>query len=805
MIKSCEYLHSLNKVHRTAHFQLVLSVKHFLVNMIVFTIVLLMYCIDMLLPLIPYPYNVDDIDQSIMQKIIYVLLWMQVHYGISCYAWAYIHREIPNTNDLRAWFWSKDFIFEFYIPIFTFLIWLLFAFVFKGLIGNDIVSFFIDITSVTVFGYWLLKVLNLVKHKPDFLIWAKDIVMVKLAVLAVFLILVVWFFELDGALLKLQLVEIIGIIWFNYCLYLGLEFKWIEDQVNVILDYFRKKMKYFKIDIDPYWVDVIDFVGGYNLSIISIYISIYLYRIDYYDDEFLYISLFSILICLWFYALEMDETWNYDQTQNRIFIFNCVGIPFLILFTKLIIWLQLFKKTSYNTAPSIPSDFFTFDFRDAHKYNNTHVDNWSLDFNKNTYRSLNTHFQTYDSSLLATLTVWQYWWWMMFIFVMALFNALLIRIFLNNTLYANPKTHTSLKSNGRWGDLVASLFPVFWCTNILINSNYILRVIENQTETGVFTLRVRGKQWYWVYKFSVNINDDVHQHSFIIGRGNKLAHSYAYRNYRSVVLDKKQTFFKKVKKIHAINLTYNKTIEQYYNKFCANNRVLNESKYLVIPKYLDVSMQKLTNHLQFCAYKSINLLQKKIVYDKYFHRDYEFRLILNKNPMYDDGSNLFNVRIKHYDWYKQYNRHFFTLQQQPKKNWSIRNNKNIIKTVNDSEKKKKIIPINNYMKRKVSNKLRMLSTYNTLILPINTNITVITNSFDVVHSWFVPGLGLKFDCVPGRSTHYSLKIDRAGIYYGHCAEVCGRFHHHMPIKIIALPFNQFLYYYDMYYVLAVTR
>ena len=104
-------------------------------------------------------------------------------------------------------------------------------------------------------------------------------------------------------------------------------------------------------------------------------------------------------------------------------------------------------------------------------------------------------------------------------------------------------------------------------------------------------------------------------------------------------------------------------------------------------------------------------------------------------------------------------------------------------------------------KKQVFRKLRLISTYNTLLLPININITVITNSFDVVHSWFVPGLGVKFDCVPGRSTHYTLRIDKPGIYFGHCAEVCGRFHHHMPIKVIAVPIPYFLYYYNTYYKL----
>lgn len=87
---------------------------------------------------------------------------------------------------------------------------------------------------------------------------------------------------------------------------------------------------------------------------------------------------------------------------------------------------------------------------------------------------------------------------------------------------------------------------------------------------------------------------------------------------------------------------------------------------------------------------------------------------------------------------------------------------------------------------------RLLRTSKTLVLPAHVNITAITNSYDVIHSWFIPGLGLKMDCIPGRATHHTFFIDNVGFYYGQCAEVCGRYHHHMPIRICALPFEHFL-------------
>lgn len=92
----------------------------------------------------------------------------------------------------------------------------------------------------------------------------------------------------------------------------------------------------------------------------------------------------------------------------------------------------------------------------------------------------------------------------------------------------------------------------------------------------------------------------------------------------------------------------------------------------------------------------------------------------------------------------------------------------------------------------VSLSRRLLRTKKTLVIPAHVNLTLITNSYDVVHSWFIPGLGIKIDCVPGRSTHHTFYCDNVGFFFGMCAEVCGRYHHHMPIRLCALPFEHFL-------------
>ncbi len=75
-----------------------------------------------------------------------------------------------------------------------------------------------------------------------------------------------------------------------------------------------------------------------------------------------------------------------------------------------------------------------------------------------------------------------------------------MRIFRMRVLKFKPRIATSYRPHGKWGDIIVSLIPVSWCANIISNSNLILRMIEWQAESSLFTLRIRGRQWYWVYK-----------------------------------------------------------------------------------------------------------------------------------------------------------------------------------------------------------------------------------------------------------------------------------------------------------------
>uniref|UniRef100_A0AB39A6D9 Cytochrome c oxidase subunit 2 n=1 Tax=Holothuria sp. Ciliksiz TaxID=3238277 RepID=A0AB39A6D9_9ECHN len=86
---------------------------------------------------------------------------------------------------------------------------------------------------------------------------------------------------------------------------------------------------------------------------------------------------------------------------------------------------------------------------------------------------------------------------------------------------------------------------------------------------------------------------------------------------------------------------------------------------------------------------------------------------------------------------------------------------------------------------------RLLEVDNRLVLPFQNPIRVLVSSADVLHSWAVPSLGIKMDAVPGRLNQTSFLLNRTGIFYGQCSEICGANHSFMPIVIESVPFNTF--------------
>ncbi len=507
--------------------------------------------------------------------------------------------------------------------------------------------------------------------------------------------------------------------------------------------------------------------------------------------------------------------------------------------------------------------------------------------------NFNVGFSTTRSDVLVHLAQWQYWWWFWFALVWSFYYLIMLRVIRFRVLKMKPKISTSYRPHGKWGDFLACIIPMIWCINILSNSNFILRLIEWQNESSLFTVRVRARQWYWIYKFELKTITDILTAPKNIGNNKWQINTFGdlqttddylhilqlraqnrwVKKYWSDILSKSA----KSKKYHLISPQENFSLNSLAPKIDLNNVLLNSSNEI---NYFNYSNNYFKNNINFFKFSDLDTFNKIP-----FNQDTSFKLnnlfflnTLKKKNQYINGiySNIFNNNnninylypdyIESTRWNKRglgvksplrliKNPNLTTLDFNDS-NFLLKFRFNLNKdnTIEDKQfshnpylvlkqkkyKKKKTIPLktkyfldeNGNKTRKIKysgypilidNKIfdkniedpniqyrmvkkaklrhdlipvtlarRILRTKKTLVLPAHINVTLITNSYDIVHSWFIPGLGIKLDCVPGRSTHHTFFIDNVGFYYGQCAEICGRYHHHMPIRVCALPFEHFL-------------
>ena len=557
-------------------------------------------------------------------------------------------------------------------------------------------------------------------------------------------------------------------------------------------------------------------------------------------------------------------------------------------------------------------------------------------------QNFNFGFSTYKSDILLHLSQWQYWWWFWFSLVWVAYYYIIVYCITRRTFTFNPVINTSLRGHGKWGDFLVALIPLSWCGNILINSNFILRMIEWQNESSLFTLRVQGKQWYWVYKFDASSTTailsapkNIGHNKWLTWTPNDVLVSDSY--YQAIHLAAQLEFQDSYKTLLSAKDNLQQSLDPaslMTNKVMGENdssRLLGSKKEMpvtvsyknvITPTTTNLYINSLSNsqaepinrdwelRLNYlCSFlSSVDFSDTSSIYLSLFYRKqptlsthYDYLRVDdssattgNLRPLFAHQPlrflktplNLFiidNLNLQSCEsfivtprWYldsdavanKVYQTENFWMFRQKKykrlikflfkdrytydpitfqpikltNKTSAQISRNILdhqikwasdqpvallndgspvkvfnkKTSSSPNALKEVLrksyesqstitsskPFDYYKAVRNSKSRtdllsvtlarRLLRVKQTLVLPAHVNITVITNSYDVVHSWFIPGLGLKLDCVPGRSTHHTFYVDNVGFYYGQCAEICGRYHHHMPIRLCALTFDQFL-------------
>jgi cytochrome c oxidase subunit 2 len=88
-------------------------------------------------------------------------------------------------------------------------------------------------------------------------------------------------------------------------------------------------------------------------------------------------------------------------------------------------------------------------------------------------------------------------------------------------------------------------------------------------------------------------------------------------------------------------------------------------------------------------------------------------------------------------------------------------------------------------------KHRLLDVDNPVVVPVGAKIRVLITSMDVLHSWFLPPIGVQKYAVIGRNNETWMSVDKPGTYYGQCNQICGVDHPFMPIEIQAVSQEDF--------------
>ncbi len=87
--------------------------------------------------------------------------------------------------------------------------------------------------------------------------------------------------------------------------------------------------------------------------------------------------------------------------------------------------------------------------------------------------------------------------------------------------------------------------------------------------------------------------------------------------------------------------------------------------------------------------------------------------------------------------------------------------------------------------------LRNLAVDEEVVVPAGKTVRVLTTSRDVIHSFYMPSFGIQKYAIPGRTQETWFRVDKPGVYYGQCNQICGTNHAFMPIAIRVVPEAEF--------------
>lgn len=358
------------------------------------------------------------------------------------------------------------------------------------------------------------------------------------------------------------------------------------------------------------------------------------------------------------------------------------------------------------------------------------------------------------------MSLWHYWLWYTFIVGLCFYILFMYKMISYNRADIRGKRATGERRRLAWSELLICLLPLFWSINIISNAFMYLRVLENNGGYVFLSVQISAYQWGWKYYYGDTIYPK--SHNYPIKAGLNTLYATNPSNY----------------KVNEIKSISNETIEDSFlsadqkklfykiRDSSFNLSLMQDSKFFWEHNDLEAIMHFYLNSVSFSFNKLVNTYGIGIKGDIYF-----CRFLLKQLGELSDS---YSEPVKNQRFYPG----FWVSSQ------GVDANVNTFLKVGKSQ-----LTEHDY--------LRLFRTTGSVVLPTRVCIRIMSSSEDITHSWAVPGLGIKVDCVPGRLFCIFTNIWRDGVYFGQCSELCGWNHYNMPISVYAISLNHFIVWWEL--------
>jgi len=366
--------------------------------------------------------------------------------------------------------------------------------------------------------------------------------------------------------------------------------------------------------------------------------------------------------------------------------------------------------------------------------------NFELKTNHGEYYTANVCYGALSNASYFDYMHLVFWFFFLTTFSISLWLIYTFIFICINPEYKKPTLETRGFSRAQTGDTLTAIIPMTWSITMLMHANTNSSNFDENTDSTNFSINIIAYQWGWNYFLPKDILNNINN-------------TFDYSN------------------LFPIN-DYTKNIRNDFQKLHKNVNI-NFDEFFLNYQH-DILFNKLNDFLNFKKINFNNSLLKESFNNniinnvKYtFKNNFQINKIFNlKKPKCIDDLDVYFLNSINYNEFSS--------------------SRNSISSQN-----------NNFeLFGGLTSRLNITSG---LVLPSDTPIHIICGSKDVIHSWAIPGLFVKIDCIPGYNCHKRVFFRWRGLYWGQCMEVCGRYHHWMPILIKITHYDLFILWLNTYF------